>query len=113
MTAFIQVIEWSSTRIDEVRALGEARRADMGGSGDGPARVTITADRNRPNHYMTIVEFSSYESAMRNSSDPATDAFAKEMAELCDGPPTFHDLDVLETHIMTAGPSARAESGRV
>jgi hypothetical protein len=102
MTAFIQVIEWSSSRIDEVRALGESRRADMASRG-GPVRLTITADRKQPQHYMTIVEFSSYEDAMRNSQDPATHAFAQEMARLCDGPPVFHDLDVVETHIMTPG----------
>lgn len=99
MAAFIQIIEWSSTRIDEVRALGEARRAEMEGE-DGPARVTITADRGRPNHYRTIVEFGSYEQAMRNSQRPETGAFAQQMGELCDGPPTFHDLDVVDEFVL-------------
>lgn len=102
MAAFIQIIEWSSSRIDEVRALGEARRGEMEGD-DGPARITITADRKTPNHYMTIVEFASYEQAMRNSKSPETSAFAQEMAKLCDGPPTFYDLDVVDNVIMTGG----------
>ena len=99
MTAFIQIIEWSSTRIDEVRALGEQRQAEMAGQ-DGPARITVTADRARPGRYMTIVEFASYEQAMRNSQRPETGAFAQRMAELCDGPPTFYDLDVVDSVVM-------------
>lgn len=102
MTGFVQIIEWQSSRIDEVRALGESRRADMEGTGDGPSRITVTADRKRPNHYLTIVEFSSYEQAMRNSEHPRTQEFAARMAELCDGPPTFYDLDVVDTYIDTA-----------
>ena len=77
MAAFIQIIEWSSSRIDEVRALGEARRAEMEVQ-DGPARITITADRGTPGRYMTLVEFGSYEAAMRNSSaaEPMTRAWS-------------------------------------
>ncbi len=101
MTGFVQIIEWTSSRIDEVRALGESRRREMEGTADGPSRITTTADRNRPNHYMTIVEFASYEQAMRNSEHPTTSEFAARMAELCDGPPTFQDLDVLESYINT------------
>jgi hypothetical protein len=44
---------------------------------------------------MTIVEFDSYEAAMENSADPATSEFAERMMQLCDGPPTFHNLDVM------------------
>lgn len=99
MTAFVQIIEWTSTRIDEVRALGESRRGQMEGTGDGPSRITITADRKRPDHCLTIVEFASYEQAMRNSSHPSTSEFAARMAELCDGPPAFHDLDVVDSYV--------------
>lgn len=108
MTSFVQIIEWQSTRMDEVRALGESRRDDMAGTGDGPSRITITADRNRPDHYMTIVEFASYEQAMRNSNHPTTSEFAARMAELCDGPPTFHDLDVVDSYINTSALQTRA-----
>lgn len=105
MPAFIQVIEWSTSRIDEVQELGRARRDEM--SQDGPVRVSVTADRNTPGRYMTIVEFPSYEAAMQNSKDPRTDEFARQMAALCDGPPVFHDLDVIDTMVRTTGAEQR------
>ncbi len=33
---------------------------------------------------------------MENSARPETDMFAKRMAELCDGPPSFGNFDVLD-----------------
>lgn len=95
MSGFVQIIEWSSSRLDDVRALSEGRRDEMAGEGM-PIRLLVTANRDVPNRYMTIVEFESYEAAMKNSADPRTDAFAQKMAELCDGPPTFYNLDVVE-----------------
>ena len=51
-------------------------------------------DRDRPNTYVQIVEFPSYEAAMANSQLPETAEVAARLAELCDGPPTFRNLDV-------------------
>ncbi len=45
---------------------------------------------------MTVVEFPSYESAMTNNQDPATHEFAEGMVALCDDPPVFHNLDVID-----------------
>jgi steroid delta-isomerase-like uncharacterized protein len=42
-----------------------------------------------------IVEFPSYEDAMRNSKLPETDKIFQEMVALCDEMPTFTDLDVV------------------
>jgi len=103
--AFIQIIEWSTSRLDEVMELGRSRRDEM--AEDGPVRLTVTAERDKPGRFLTIVEFPSYEAAMRNSHDPKTDEFARTMAELCDGPPVFHDLDVVDTMIRTTGAEQR------
>jgi hypothetical protein len=93
MTGFIQVIEWKTSRIDEVKQLNEEWRERFPQS--GPSRVLACADRDDQGSYMTIVEFDSYEAAMKNSADPATSEFAERMMQLCDGPPTFHNLDVM------------------
>ena len=96
MAGFLQIIEFSTTRVDEIRALAEKLRADREAEGQPLVRRgTFTADRDRPNHYLNIVEFDSYESAMENSSRPETSDFAAKMAALCDGPPVFRNLDVL------------------
>jgi hypothetical protein len=57
-------------------------------------RSTFTADRDRPNTYVQIVEFPSYQKAMTNSGLPETGEFAENPARLCDGPPAFRNLDV-------------------
>lgn len=92
---FVQIIEFTSTRADEIRALAEGLQ-DSADERPRP-RVTACADRDQPNHFFTIVEFASYEEAMESSQRPETSAFAAKMAELCDGPPTFRNLDVIET----------------
>lgn len=57
------------------------------------------ADRDRPNTYLSIVEFPSHEIAMENSARPETSAFAARLAELYDGPPRFYNLDVIDTMV--------------
>jgi hypothetical protein len=61
----------------------------------GPTRVLVAADRDNESSYVTVVEFESYEAAMKNSADPATSEFAARMEELCDGPAVFRNLDLL------------------
>ena len=94
MAGFVQIIEFESSRVDEIRALGEEVEAqnDRGGT---VRRVTVVADRDRRNHYSTIVEFDSYEAAMENNDRPETAEFAGKMQKLTDGPPTFRNLDVV------------------
>jgi hypothetical protein len=92
VAGFVQIIEWKTSKIDEVQELNEEWRdrfPDM-----GPARVLVAGDRDNEGSYVTVVEFESYEAAMKNSADPATSEFAERMAELCDGPPVFRNLDV-------------------
>jgi len=92
MAGFVQIIEIKTSRIDEIDALIEDMR-----SRGGPmpmARATMTADRDRPGYYLSILEFGSYEEAMENSKRPETTEMSGAMASLCDGPPKFYNLDV-------------------
>jgi len=99
MGTFIQIIEYQTSRFDEVLALGRERaRNDK----DSLARkVTVTADGDRPGTYLTIVEFDSREAAMENSKRAQTQEFAEQMAKLADGPPKFYNLDVQDTFDMS------------
>jgi hypothetical protein len=92
MAGFIQIIEYKTSRFDEVKALGEERAHNDPGS--LARRVTATEDRDRPGTFLTVVEFDSYDDAMKNSARPETAQFAEQMGKLCDGPPTFYNLDV-------------------
>jgi quinol monooxygenase YgiN len=91
--AFIQTIELTTTRIDEIDALMQDWLAQTEGRRTGQ-RGSFTQDRDRPNTYVQIVEFPSYEAAMANSNLPETAAFAEQIAKLCDAPPAFRNLDV-------------------
>ena len=93
MSGFVQVIEFRTSRLEEIRAMNDEWRQTH--PEIGPLRITVTADRAREGTYLSIVEFSSYEEAMRNSEDPETGRWAAQMDALCDGPPVFRDLDVV------------------
>jgi quinol monooxygenase YgiN len=95
MAAFVQIVEFTTSRIEEVAALAEEMRAQR--EAGTVRRGTFVSDRDRPNHYLSVIEFDSYESAMENSNRPETAEFASKMAALCDGPPTFYNLDVMRT----------------
>lgn len=92
MAGFVQIIDMKTSRIDEIDALVEEMRS--AGFPMPMVRATMTTDRDRPDHYLTIVEFDSYEDAMANSNRPETGQMAQRMAELCDEPPKFYNLDI-------------------
>ena len=91
--AFVQIIELETTRPDDVEALVSEWRAKTEGARKAH-RGTFTKDRDRPNTYVQIVEFPSYEDAMANSELPETASFAEKLRTLCDGPLLFRNLDV-------------------
>lgn len=92
---FVQIIDYRSSKIDEMRKVGEAWEAAIGGDSKAWRRV-LGEDRDNPGHYFNIVFFESYEAAMENSNHPVTQEFSQKMMGLADGPPTFYNLDVIE-----------------
>ena len=90
---FIQIIEFTTNRIDELNvALDEWLSQTQGNR--AATRGTQTRDRDRADTYLQIVEFPSHEEAMANSDLPETAEFAARLAQLCNEPPTFRNLDV-------------------
>jgi quinol monooxygenase YgiN len=97
--SFIQIIEYRTSRIDEIVALMDEWLAQTEGKRTA-TRSTQAQDRENPGAYVQIVEFPSYEAAMENSDRPETGEFAAKMAALCDGPPTFRNFDVTRSEQM-------------
>jgi hypothetical protein len=93
---FVQIMEFSTGRIDDIRALEDEWMNATEGKRT-LLRQMFCADRDEPNRYVAIVEFDSYEAAMTNSELPETQAAAEKFAALCDGPVRFVNFDVLET----------------
>lgn len=90
---FVQIIEYTTTKPDEAQAaLDEFLAATKGKRANQSG--TVARDRDRPDVYVNIIEFPSYEVAMENSEKPETKALAEKMMKIADGPPTFRNLDV-------------------
>jgi hypothetical protein len=94
---FVQIVDFETDRVDEMRALAEEGEQRLTGRPDGPTRRLVLKDRSRPNRYLVVIEFDSHEEAMRNSGDPETAKFAERMASLCTRTPSFTDCDVEDT----------------
>jgi hypothetical protein len=95
--AFIQIIDFQTSKIDDMLAMDRDWE-----SASGEARTTrhrvLARDRDNPERFFNIVWFDSYESAMENSNLPVTQEFAEKMMALSNGPATFINLDVVEEH---------------
>ena len=97
--AFIQIIEYKTNRIDELNAALDGWLEKTKGK-RAASRGTQSRDRDAADTYVQIIEFPSYDAAMANSNLPETGEFAAQLAKLCDGPPTFRNLDVLREEQM-------------
>ena len=99
--AFIQIIEIETTRPDELEALvadmASADRRQAHGATGHVARRTV----DRPQPYVQIVEFPSYEAAMANSELPETAQLCAEDRRGCAmGLCSFRNLDVRSVQEM-------------
>ena len=91
---FTQIIEFTTSRIDEFNARLDAWKDATEGRRI-PHRAVLRSDRDEANTYLLVVEFSSYETGMDNSGRPETGEFAAFLGELSEGPLKFRNLDVL------------------
>jgi len=96
---FVQTIEFTTTRIDEITALDARWRESTAGKRTA-TEMRITKDRDRPNTYVWMIEFPSEDAAARNNDLPETAEIAEKMAKLCDGEPIFRNLDLLEQRTL-------------
>jgi hypothetical protein len=96
--AFIQIIEFRTDQVEEMRKLDAEWRDRARSEGATAQRGILCADRDASDHYFQVVFFDSFEEAEKNSSLPVTNQFAERMMALGKGEPTFHNLDVVEDH---------------
>jgi hypothetical protein len=92
---FVQVIEFTTTKYDEIRALGDELTQNRRNAG-GPKPISILQleDRDRPNTYRIVARFASYEEAMENSNRPDTAEMAERMAALSEDR-SFRNFDII------------------
>jgi hypothetical protein len=92
--AFVQIIEMTTTKVPEIEGLMNEWMAATAGRRSA-SRSLLTKDRERPDTFLQVVEFPSYEEAMANSALPETTAFAEKLSALCVSGPTFRNLDLV------------------
>jgi len=88
---FIQIIQGKCTRQDELRAMAERWKADIGPGAKG--WLGGTYGYTDDDMFVGVVRFESKEAAMANSKRREQSAWAEEMMALMDGPVEFHDCD--------------------
>jgi hypothetical protein len=91
---FVQVMKVTTSRFSEM----EAAHEEWLKATEGQRTVTrelICENRDKPGEYWIVVEFPTYEDAMRNNDLPATAQIAEKMTALCEAPTEFLNLDVL------------------
>jgi hypothetical protein len=96
---FIQIMEYKTSKFDEIQALADKWVAATEGKRTATSGL-VTKDRDNRDTYVEIIEFPSYEDAMKNSELPETQEIAAQMAALADGPPTFRNLDVVRDDVI-------------
>ena len=91
--AFMQLIEYQTEHPEKMDALIAHWITAIGAQ--RTARWYITAaDRDRPGHFVQLVEFPSHAAAMTNSDHPATAEFAQGLRQICGDDITFRNFDV-------------------
>ena len=96
--AFLQIIEINTSRLDEFQRLSDQWLEATQGKRTAQ-RMVLTKDRDASNTYIEIVEFPSYEEAMKNSNLPETQEISAKLFALCDSEPKFRNLDVIRTEL--------------
>ncbi|MFG2090657.1 MULTISPECIES: hypothetical protein [unclassified Spirillospora] len=91
---FMQIIEYETNRPDELDMLFDEWATATEGKRTA-SHETHTQDRENPAHFVDIVEFPSYEAAMRNSDLEETRHIAAEIQARCTNGPRFMNLDVM------------------
>ncbi|NUP50134.1 MAG: hypothetical protein HOW97_22910 [Catenulispora sp.] len=95
---FVQIIDFQTEHMDEMR---EAMRQweQQAATEDRDVKPThrmVLQDRDHPNHYLVVVEFNSYEEAMKNSARDDTTALSEKLGALT-STRDFINCDVLDS----------------
>ncbi|MEW2080559.1 ester cyclase [Streptomyces sp. NPDC005283] len=103
---FVQIVDYKTEQYDTMNQLMD-KWVDQTQGRRTATHALTGKDRADDSHYVEIVEFQSYEDAMKNSHLPETDRIFQEMVALCDGMPSFTDLDVVRDEQLNAAAARR------
>ncbi|MFJ8589891.1 hypothetical protein [Streptomyces sp. NPDC093598] len=93
---FVQIIEFETERLEEMQQVLDEAGQRSAGRTDGPTRSMLLKDRDKPSRYLALIEFESFEEAMRNSDDPETSRMAERLNALSIGDRVYTNCDLLD-----------------
>ncbi|MBD0844544.1 hypothetical protein [Streptomyces sp. TRM68416] len=93
---FVQIIDFTTERLDEMEQLLEDASRRTAGQEGGPQHRILLKDRDTPGRYLAVIEFASYEEAMRNNENPETTKLSEQLMALCTQEPRFTNCDLLD-----------------
>lgn len=103
---FVQIVDCKTRRYDDMNRLMDSWVARTEGKRTATHAV-VGRDLADAEHYVEIIEFPSHEAAMANSDLPETNRIFEEMVALCDGAPSFTDLDVVRDEQLNKAAARR------
>ncbi|MDK0521594.1 ester cyclase [Streptomyces sp. ML-6] len=103
---FVQMIDCKTERFADMDRLMDQWAERTRGTRTATHSL-VGKDRSDGSHYVELLEFPSYEAAMADSGLPETERIFREMVALCDGMPTFTDLDVVRDEQLNQTQSRR------
>lgn len=93
--AFIQLIEYETSKPDDVRRV--TKEWEQATEGKRKAnRIVVGKHHDEEKRYCEMVFFDSYDEAMENSELPETKEYAEKIKALFDGQPTYFNIDIIE-----------------
>jgi uncharacterized protein (DUF1330 family) len=93
---FVQIIDFETERLDEMEQLLQEAMQRFAGRAGGPTHRMLLKDRDNPRRHLALIEFESYDEAMRNSDDPETSRMAEQLGALCIGERVYTNYDLLD-----------------
>jgi len=96
--SFVQIIEFRTSKLADMEAVGEQWEKATEGKRKARRRL-LCQDLDQPDRYFNLVFFDNYEEAMENSKMPETTELSQKMMGFADGPATFYNLDVLDDRL--------------
>ncbi|MEV4438650.1 ester cyclase [Streptomyces sp. NPDC049577] len=103
---FVQLIDCRTSRYDDMNRLMDEWVAATEGKRTATHSL-VGRDRSDGDHFIELIEFPSYEDAMKNSNLPETNRIFEEIVALCDGMPNFTDLDVVRDEQLNKATARR------
>jgi quinol monooxygenase YgiN len=92
--SFTQMMTVRTSDPERLRELMDHWHREQHGVAPGYERARLLADRERPDHWVIEVDFSSEHEARRNDQRPETQAWADGLRELADGEPEYRDFEL-------------------